>query len=210
MECGARWKPRHPWHGWRAHAGRRDPDTRRPISRDRSRLRIVPEDLLRCERRLEPLSHLGLDPKCGPDRAHSESRNRRAQPRHRTTRRARARRAWLRVGPRAPDLLVDVRLGVQREWAMAIETSAIDQLSSLHFAPSYQVQTATKRFETYERPRLVVIATDTRRGLIVWKGALEERFRGQFPAKHCMTRLRGSGTPRRACPAPHVNRDRTI
>jgi len=80
---------------------------------------------------------------------------------------------------RAPDLLVDVRLSVQRERVIVIETGAIDQLSSLHSSPSYQVQTTTKRVETYERSRLVVIATDTRRGLTVWKGALEERFRDQ-------------------------------
>jgi len=82
--------------------------------------------------------------------------------------------------PRAPDLLVDVRLSVRRERVIVIETGAIEQLSSLHFSPSYQVQSTTKRLEIYERSRLVLIATDTRRELIVWKGALEERFRGPF------------------------------
>jgi len=81
---------------------------------------------------------------------------------------------------RAPDLLVDVRLSLRRVRVISHETGAIEQLSSLHSSPSYQVQTTTKWIETYECPRLVVIATDPRRGLVVWKGALEERFRGQF------------------------------
>ena len=81
---------------------------------------------------------------------------------------------------RTPDLRVGVLLNVRREQVTVLETGAIEQLSSLHFSPSYQVQTTTTRLQTYERSRLVVFATSARGGQVVWEGTLQERFRGQF------------------------------
>ena len=81
---------------------------------------------------------------------------------------------------RGADLRIGVLLNVRREVVKVFETGAVEQLSSLHESPSYQVQTTVERQETHERSRLVVVATDARRGKVVWTGALEERFRGQF------------------------------
>jgi hypothetical protein len=60
------------------------------------------------------------------------------------------------------------------------ETGAVEQLSSLYESPSYQVQARVERQETHERSRLAVVAIEARRGKVVWRGALEERFRDPF------------------------------
>jgi hypothetical protein len=89
------------------------------------------------------------------------------------------RRGFERVH-RRPDLRVGARLEVRREEVIRYETAALEQLSSLHSSPSFQVQKTVKRRQTYERSRLVIVATDARRCRIVWEGALEERFLGRF------------------------------
>ena len=89
------------------------------------------------------------------------------------------RRGFVRVR-RGADLRFGVVLNLRREVVKVFETGAIEQLSSLHESPSFQVQATVERQETRERSRLVVVAIDARHGKVVWKGALEERFRGQL------------------------------
>jgi hypothetical protein len=93
--------------------------------------------------------------------------------------RALGRRGFVRVRHGA-DLRIGALLNVRRRVVKVLETGAIQQLSSLHEAPSYQVQATVERREVRERCRLVIFAVAAHRGEIVWKGALEERFRGQF------------------------------
>jgi hypothetical protein len=93
--------------------------------------------------------------------------------------RALERRGFERVR-RRPDLRVGVRLEVRREEVTIYETHAIEQLSSLHSSPSYDVQASVKRRQTYERSRLLVFAIEARQGRVVWEGALAARSRGQL------------------------------
>ena len=78
------------------------------------------------------------------------------------------------------DLKVGVLLNVRHEVVTIAETGAIEYLSSLHASPSFEVQTTLTREETHERTRLVIFAIDAHSRQVVWKGALEERFRGHF------------------------------
>jgi hypothetical protein len=78
------------------------------------------------------------------------------------------------------DLRVGVKLEVRREEVITYETGAMEQLSSLHFEPSYQVQATVERRRTYEHSRLVIFAIDPLRRRVVWRGVLQERFPGQF------------------------------
>ncbi len=86
-----------------------------------------------------------------------------------------ARRGFRRVRDGA-DLRLGALLNMRREEANVMETRAIEQISSLHSSPNFEVQATVTRVETYERYRLVVFAVEPRSGRIVWKGALEERF----------------------------------
>jgi len=96
--------------------------------------------------------------------------------------RALDRRGFERVR-RRPDLRVGVRLEVRREEVTIYETHAIEQLSSLHSSPSYEVQAAVKRRQTYERSRLLVFAIEARHGRVVWEGALAARSPGRLGAQ---------------------------
>ena len=89
-----------------------------------------------------------------------------------------ARRGFVRV-LEAADLHVGSYLRVKREVAIVLETGAMQTLSSLHSSPSYEVQSAVRRTEVYERTVLIVFAVDSRSGETVWKGRREERSAAQ-------------------------------
>jgi len=93
--------------------------------------------------------------------------------------RALERRGFERVRGRS-DLRVGAKLEVRREEVTTYETGAMEQLSSLHSSPSYQVQATVQRRRTYEYSRLVIFAIDPRLVRIVWRGVLDERFPDQF------------------------------
>jgi hypothetical protein len=87
------------------------------------------------------------------------------------------RRGFERVR-READLRVGAGLKVRSEVVKVFETGAVEQVSSHHESPSYEVQATVERRETHQRSRLAVVAIDARRGKVVWRGTLEERLRG--------------------------------
>ncbi len=79
-----------------------------------------------------------------------------------------------------PDLLVGFELDVARERVAVNETGAIYLLSSHTSSPSFLVQSTDQRIETYHRGSLRIDVTDRRSGLVVWRGELRTRIRGDL------------------------------
>ena len=86
----------------------------------------------------------------------------------------------LERGGEGPDLLVSCYLKIDREVVKLRVTPAMQQLSSLHFSPSYSVQTSRLELHTYETGTLVIAVVDRRRQHVVWRARSNDRFRGNF------------------------------
>ena len=90
-----------------------------------------------------------------------------------------ARRGFDRVRG-APDLRIGVLLQIQREVKTVHQTGAVEHVSSLHQTPNYQVQRSVTATRIYDHSRFGVIAVDPRQESVVWKGTVEQSFRGGF------------------------------
>ena len=82
--------------------------------------------------------------------------------------------------PNDPDLLVYFQLVVQEQLVQQNVTSAIQHLPSLHYSPSYDVQTTQTELKRYEIVDLLVLMIDSRERRLVWRGRLNERYLDAF------------------------------
>ena len=82
--------------------------------------------------------------------------------------------------PNDPDLLVYFQLVVREQLVKQHVTGAIQHLSSLHYAPSYDVQVSWTEFRRYEIAELLVLMIDSRERRLVWRGRLNERYLDAF------------------------------
>ncbi|MDJ0847753.1 MAG: DUF4136 domain-containing protein [Myxococcota bacterium] len=82
-----------------------------------------------------------------------------------------------------PDFFVTYHGEVRRELDEAITASASQYLSSLHSTPSYVVSAPDKRYQIYDRSRLVMDVVEGREKQLVWRGSWEMRVRGEFRGK---------------------------
>ncbi len=79
-----------------------------------------------------------------------------------------------------PDLLVYFQLVVREQLVQQNVTSAIQHLPSLHYSPSYDVQTTKTEIRRYEIAELLVLMIDSRERRLVWRGRLNERYLDAF------------------------------
>ncbi len=82
--------------------------------------------------------------------------------------------------PNDPDLLVYFQLVVREQLVQQNVTSAIQHLASLHYSPSYDVQTTKTEIRRYEIAELLVLMIDSRERRLVWRGRLNERYLNAF------------------------------
>jgi hypothetical protein len=86
----------------------------------------------------------------------------------------------LEHGGEGPDLLVSCYLKIDREVVEIRVTPAMQHLSSLHFSPSYSVQTSRLELHTFETGTLVIAVVDRRQQNVVWRARSNDRHRGGF------------------------------
>jgi len=79
-----------------------------------------------------------------------------------------------------PDVLVHFQLAVREQFIEQNVTGAVQYLPSLHDAPSYDVQTTRTEVARYEVADLLVVMIDRKERRLVWRGRLNERYRGDF------------------------------
>lgn len=79
-----------------------------------------------------------------------------------------------------PDMLVYFQLVVREQLVAENVTGAIQHLPSLHYAPSYDVQTTRTELKRYEIAELLVLMIDRKERRLVWRGRLNERYLGEF------------------------------
>jgi len=82
--------------------------------------------------------------------------------------------------PNDPDLLVYFQLVVREQLVKQSVTGAIQHLPSLHYSPSYDVQTTQTELKRYEIVDLLVLLIDSRERRLVWSGRLNERYLDAF------------------------------
>ena len=82
--------------------------------------------------------------------------------------------------PNDPDLLVYFQLVVREQLVQQNVTSAIQHLASLHYSPSYDVQTTKTEIRRYEIAELLVLMIDSKKRHVVWRGRLNERYLDEF------------------------------
>jgi hypothetical protein len=108
----------------------------------------------------------------------------------------------LEFAPGRADLLVRYDLDVEREHVLVHETPAVEQLSSLHSSPSYEIQATRQVLHVYEHARLeIVVLADAQRRRPIWRGAIAGRYRGAFPLKQAVARLLEAFPPEPAEPS---------
>jgi hypothetical protein len=78
------------------------------------------------------------------------------------------------------DFVVSCHLRVEREIESVSETPAIQELSSHHSSPSYQIQATRRELRTYETGHLTIVVGGVRQKRVIWRGDFEERFREDF------------------------------
>ena len=79
-----------------------------------------------------------------------------------------------------PDLLVYFQLIVRGQLVKHNVTGAVQQLSSLHYSPSYDVQATQTELRRYDVAELLVLMIEPRERRLVWRGRLSERYRDEF------------------------------
>ncbi len=79
-----------------------------------------------------------------------------------------------------PDLLVYFQLVVRAQLVKWNVTGAIQHLPSLHYSPSYDLQTTRTELKRYEIVDLLVLMIDSRERRLVWRGRLNERYLDAF------------------------------
>jgi hypothetical protein len=78
------------------------------------------------------------------------------------------------------EFFVSYYLRVEREVVSFSETPAIQELSSHHSSPSYQIQATRRELRTYEKGHLAIVVAGVRQRRVIWRGDFEERFRDDF------------------------------
>jgi hypothetical protein len=116
-----------------------------------------------------------------------------------------------------PDVLVTYALEVRRTVTSVTETPAVEHLSSMHNAPSYDIQASEQRTEVREAGRLSILISDPEAAMVLWHARVEGRYRGSLAARveasvaQLLDRLPNGQTcaPATARPAaPQATRDR--
>ena len=79
-----------------------------------------------------------------------------------------------------PDLLVYFQLVVRGQLVEQSVTGAVQYLPSLHYSPSYEVQSTRTELRRYEIAELLVLMIDSSERRLVWRGRLNERYRDEF------------------------------
>lgn len=78
------------------------------------------------------------------------------------------------------DFFVSCHLRVVRSVVSVSETPAVQQLSSHHDSPSYEIQATRTEEQLYETVHLAIVVAGARQRRVVWRGDFQERVRNEF------------------------------
>lgn len=91
-----------------------------------------------------------------------------------------AARGYAQAGEVTPDFLVTYHLRLRRQLVRAIETPAMQTLSSPHREGGYEVTKSQNRLQPYELGTLVLDVAEAREKQLVWRGIGTRRVRTSF------------------------------
>lgn len=92
-------------------------------------------------------------------------------------------RGYARATPEEADFFVTYHLSLERQLVQAVETPAMQTLSTHHRDGGYEVTASRRTFQLYEQGTLALDVAEAKDRQLVWRGVATRRVRESFGAR---------------------------